>query len=197
MHYNIVKEIKGLKLIKRYKNRRLYDTELKQIIKLDDIRRYVNDGVEIKVIDNADGKDITVQTLVTAISSSTHDEKSLNQNKNIIKQLLVEKGGDVMDAMKKLMLAAMGAVHISREKMEEMFDELVKKGEMTSGEKAEAMKKMAEKIESSAEKIKDTIESKVSTAIEKFNVNARVDELNKKVDELSAKIEELSKKLSK
>jgi len=184
-----------LKLIKRYKNRRLYDTELKKIIKLDDIRRYVNDSVEIKVIDNADGKDITVQTLVTALSSSTHDEKSLNKNKKIIKQLLFEKGGDVMDAMKKLMLAALGAVHISKEKMEEIFDELVKKGEMTSGEKTEAMKKMAEKIESSAEKLKDTIETKVSTAVEKINVSARVNDLNKKVEELSAKIEELSKKL--
>ena len=185
-----------MKLIKRYKNRRLYDTELKKTIKLEDIRRYVNDGVTVKVIDNATGKDITVQTLVTVLSSTTSDEKSLEQNRNIIKELFIDKGADIMDAMKKLMLAAIGAVHLSKERIEEIFDELVKKGEMTSGEKAEAMKRMADKIETSAGKIKGTVEEKVSGAMEKINVSGRVDELNLKVEELNAKIEELSKKLN-
>ena len=184
-----------MKLIKRYKNRRLYDTELKKIIKLEDVRRYVDDGIEVRVIDNADGKDITVQTLVTVLSSSTRDKKSLEKNKSIIQKLLFEKGGDVMDTMKKLMLAAVGAVNLTKERAEEIFDELVKKGEMTSGEKSEAMKKMADKFESSAGKIRDTIETKVTEAKDKINVSKRVDELNKKIEELSAKLEEMSKKL--
>jgi polyhydroxyalkanoate synthesis repressor PhaR len=185
-----------MKLIKRYKNRRLYDTELKKTIKLEDIRRYVDDGVTVKVIDNTTGKDITVQTLVTVVSSTTNDEQTLQQNKNVIKELFIDKGADIMDAMKKLMLAAIGAVNLSKERIEDIFDELVKKGEMTSGEKAEAMKRMAEKIETSAGKIKDTVGEKVSGAMEKVNVSGRVDELNRKVEELNAKLEELTKKLN-
>ncbi len=184
---------KSKRLIKRYKNRRLYDTELKKTIKLEDVRKYVDRGIQVKVIDNTNGKDITVQTLVNVLSSSTSDIRSLKKNESIIEQLLIKKGAGIMDAMKKLMLAAIGAINISKERLEEIFDELVKKGEMTSGEKAEAMKKMADKIESSTAKVKDAVESKVSAAIEKINVSARVDELNKKMEELSAKLEELTR----
>ena len=186
---------KSEKLIKRYKNRRLYDTELKKSIKLEDIRKYIDKGIQVRVVDNTDGRDITVQTLVNVLSSSTSDIRSLKKNENIIEQLLIKKGAGIMDAMKKLMLAAIGAVNISKERLEEIFDELVKKGEMTSSEKAEAMKKMAEKIESSTVKVKDAVESKVSAAVEKINLSGRVDELNKKMEELSAKLEELTKKM--
>jgi poly(hydroxyalkanoate) granule-associated protein len=167
---------------------------LKKTIKLDDIKRYVDSGIQLKVVDNATGRDITVQTLVNVLSSSTRDIKSLKKNKNIIEQLFKE-GAGLMDAMKKLMLAAIGAVHISKEKLEELFDELVKKGEMTSTEKAEAMKKMAEKIETSGEKIKEAFDKKVTPAIEKLNVSGRIDELNKKVEALNKKLEELSNKI--
>ncbi|MCD6163577.1 MAG: hypothetical protein J7K40_14345 [candidate division Zixibacteria bacterium] len=185
-----------MKIIKRYKNRRLYDTELKKSIKLDDIKRYIDKGIPIKVIDHSNGKDITVQTLVTVLSNSTDDIISLKKNESVIEQLIIKKGAGVMDIMKKLMLAAIGAVHISKEKMEEMFDELVKKGEMTSSEKAEAMKKMAEKIETSSVKVKDVVEKKVNTAVDKINVSGRIDELNKQVEKLSAKLEEMSKKIN-
>jgi len=186
---------KSERLIKRYKNRRLYDTELKKSIKLEDIRKYIDKGIQVRVIDNTDGRDITVQTLVNVLSSSTSDIRSLKKNENIIEQLLIKKGAGIMDAMKKLMLAAIGAVNISKERLEEIFDELVKKGEMTSSEKAEAMKKMAEKIESSTAKVKNVVETKVSAAVEKINLSGRVDELNKKMEELSAKLEELTKKM--
>ena len=185
-----------MKTIKRYKNRRLYDTEIKKTIKLEDVRRYVDDSVPIRVIDNATGKDITVQTLVTVLSSTTSDTKTLIANKSILQKLIEERGAGVMDAMKKLMLAAIGAIHLSREKVEEIFDELVKKGEMTSDEKSEALKKMAEKIEVKTGKIKETIETKASETFEKINVGSRMDELNRKVEELSSKVEELTQKLS-
>jgi len=184
-----------MKLIKRYKNRRLYDTELKKIIKLVDIQRYVDEGIEIKVIENADGKDITVQTLATVLSTSARSSSTLRKNESILKRLLANKGADVMDAMKKLTLAAIGVINLSKERLEELFDELVKKGEMTSNEKAEAMKKMADKVESSASKIKDTIETRVTAAFEKLNLSGRIEDLNEKVEQLSAKLEELSRKL--
>lgn len=196
MHDKYSMENKSERLIKRYKNRRLYDTELKQTIKLEDIRKYVDQGLQIKVIDNATGNDITVQTLVTVLSSTTSDNKSLERNKSILEKLIEEKGVGVMDAMKKLMLAGIGAISLSREKIEEIFDELVKKGEMTADERSAAMRKMADKIDEKTDKIKDTVGAKVSETIEKVNVGGRVDELTRKVDELTTRLEELSKKIS-
>jgi poly(hydroxyalkanoate) granule-associated protein len=166
---------------------------LKKTIKIEDIKRYIDDGIKLKVIDNVTGKDITVQTMVSVLSSLAEDAKG--RSDNVIIQLLLKKGADVMDVIKKLMLAAIGAVSLSKERMEEMLDELVKKGEMTSGEKAEALKKMAEKVESSTEKVKEVVEKQVKSAIEKINIGSRIDELSRKVDDLSKAVDKLRKKI--
>lgn len=52
------------KLIKKYKNRRLYDLDISQYITVDDLQRYVVDGKVFQVIDAASGKDITNATLL-------------------------------------------------------------------------------------------------------------------------------------
>ena len=52
------------KLIKKYKNRRLYDLDLSQYITVDDLKRYVVDGIVFQVVDAASGKDITNATLL-------------------------------------------------------------------------------------------------------------------------------------
>ncbi len=50
-------------LIKKYSNRRLYDTEKKCYITLEELAQLIRDGQEIKVLDNDTQKDITQETL--------------------------------------------------------------------------------------------------------------------------------------
>ncbi|AHE66131.1 polyhydroxyalkanoate synthesis regulator DNA-binding domain-containing protein [Legionella oakridgensis] len=52
------------RLIKKYKNRRLYDTEKSQYITIDDLQRYVVDGLPFRVEEVETGKDITNGTLM-------------------------------------------------------------------------------------------------------------------------------------
>ena len=52
-----------MRTIKRYSNRKLYDTEEKRYITLDQIAVLVRDGQDIKVIDNQSGEDLTTVTL--------------------------------------------------------------------------------------------------------------------------------------
>ncbi|KTC76797.1 polyhydroxyalkanoate synthesis regulator DNA-binding domain-containing protein [Legionella brunensis] len=52
------------RLIKKYKNRRLYDTEKSQYITVEELQRYVVEGVPFKVEDSTTGKDITNATLL-------------------------------------------------------------------------------------------------------------------------------------
>ena len=52
------------RLIKKYKNRRLYDLEMSQYITIDDLQRYVIEGVMFQVVDSESKKDITNMTLL-------------------------------------------------------------------------------------------------------------------------------------
>ena len=56
-----------MKLIKKYKNRRLYDTEISQYVTIEDLHRYVVDGVGFTVQDSESGKDLTNPTLLQII----------------------------------------------------------------------------------------------------------------------------------
>ncbi|MGD8735253.1 MAG: polyhydroxyalkanoate synthesis regulator DNA-binding domain-containing protein, partial [Anaerolineae bacterium] len=49
--------------IKRYPNRKLYDTEAKQYITLEGIAALIRQGNEVQVIDHATGEDLTALTL--------------------------------------------------------------------------------------------------------------------------------------
>jgi polyhydroxyalkanoate synthesis repressor PhaR len=55
------------RLIKKYKNRRLYDTETSQYITLEQLQKYVLDGLEFKVEDSETGKDLTNSILLQII----------------------------------------------------------------------------------------------------------------------------------
>ncbi|MEO1083718.1 MAG: polyhydroxyalkanoate synthesis regulator DNA-binding domain-containing protein [Acidobacteriota bacterium] len=56
-----------IRVIKRYESRKLYDTEESRYISLEDIARWVRDGQEIQVIDNASAEDVSAQILTQII----------------------------------------------------------------------------------------------------------------------------------
>lgn len=50
-------------LIKRYPNRKLYDTEARRYINLDELAELVQRGADVQVVDHASGADLTALTL--------------------------------------------------------------------------------------------------------------------------------------
>ena len=55
-------------LIKRYPNRKLYDTKASRYITLRDIAVLLRSGEDIQVLDTATGDDLTESTLALAIA---------------------------------------------------------------------------------------------------------------------------------
>ncbi|MEE8514428.1 MAG: polyhydroxyalkanoate synthesis regulator DNA-binding domain-containing protein, partial [Gammaproteobacteria bacterium] len=61
------------RVIKKYPNRRLYDTEISKYITLADIRRLVLDQVDFTVRDAKTDEDITRNTLLQVIMEEEED----------------------------------------------------------------------------------------------------------------------------
>ena len=57
------------RLIRKYANRRLYDTVRSRYVNLDDVRRLIGEGVNVRVADQATGNDITNAILLQIIGS--------------------------------------------------------------------------------------------------------------------------------
>jgi len=56
------------RLIQKYPNRRMYDTTQHRYVTLDEIRRFVLNGVDFTVIDKRDQSDITFATLLNVLA---------------------------------------------------------------------------------------------------------------------------------
>jgi polyhydroxyalkanoate synthesis repressor PhaR len=65
------------RIIKKYPNRRLYDTEESKYVTLAHLRQLIQDGVEFKVTDSQSGKDITRSILIQIITEQEAGNEAL------------------------------------------------------------------------------------------------------------------------
>lgn len=61
------------RVIKKYPNRRLYDTEISSYITIEDVRQLIVDGEDFEVVDARSGADLTRQVLLQIISEHEQD----------------------------------------------------------------------------------------------------------------------------
>src|ERR1700757_4229956 len=75
-------------LIKKYGNRRLYDTAASRYVNLDDIAAFIREGRDVQVVDAKTGKDLTRVTL-TQIITEDAKEKPTGLPLELLRQLIV------------------------------------------------------------------------------------------------------------
>ncbi len=63
---------KEIRLIKKYPNRRLYDTAISGYITVADVKQMIIDFVEIQVVDAKTGEDLTRQVLLQGLLPRHH-----------------------------------------------------------------------------------------------------------------------------
>ena len=54
-------------VIKKYSNRKLYNTDDNKYINLEDIAKMIRNGADVQVVDNVTGEDLTAVTLTQII----------------------------------------------------------------------------------------------------------------------------------
>lgn len=110
-------------IIKRYSNRKMYDTVQKRYITLREIADLVARGEEIKVIDNASGQDITSLTLSQVIY-----EQEKRENGHFPKTLLsdlIQKGGDFLERLPR---SIHNFFHPGQNNLEQVLENWVREG---------------------------------------------------------------------
>ena len=75
-------------VIKKYGNRRLYDTAGSRYVNLDDIARFVREGKDVQVVDAATEKDLT-RLILTQIITEDAKDKPTGLPLELLRQLVV------------------------------------------------------------------------------------------------------------
>src|SRR3954464_9975928 len=86
-------ERKEPKVIKRYTNRKLYDTVESRYVTLDEIAQMIKGGAEVKIVDNRSKEDLTSVTLAQIIFE---EEKKRSQMPLGVLREIIRHGGEAV-----------------------------------------------------------------------------------------------------
>ncbi len=121
------------KVIKRYTNRKLYDTVESRYVTLDEIAEMIKQGVEVKIVDNRSKEDLTSVTLAQIIFE---EEKKKNQMPLAVLREIIRRPGETLTGfIQKEVTPRVASI---REGAESRIDRLLRRDETKKDEPAAA-----------------------------------------------------------
>jgi polyhydroxyalkanoate synthesis repressor PhaR len=111
----------GKVTIKKYANRRLYDTESSTYITLDRLAHMVREGREFEVVDAKTGEDITRQVLTQIIVDEEARGGETMLPINFLKQLIGLYGNSMQNFVPQYLEAAMDAFQRNQSTVRDAF----------------------------------------------------------------------------
>ena len=101
----------------------------------------------------------------------------------------------VVEAYRRILLAAIGAVALTQDALEEFVQKLVERGEIAEQDGKKLIKEMSEKRRKSFASFESETHKRIYEVMKKLNIPTRedIEELNIKITELTRKIDELKK----
>lgn len=177
-----------MRTIKRYSNRKLYDTVDKRYITLDQIAELVRDGQDIRVVENQTGQDLTNVTLSQILLEQEKANKS-NIPKSFFMNLIQRSSTSVADFWKKNVLTYFD----SEEKIEENVDALVAKGDLEQEEAAQLKSEIKSRSQTFRQRLDELVEARVQDVLAALRIpsKAEIDALRQQVKELNAQLDAL------
>ncbi len=107
-------------IIKRYGNRRLYNTETKSYVNYEDLSKIVRDGSDIKVVDSKTQEDVTKAVLIQMILEEEKNDKTVLPTEFLF-QILRTREDSLQDFFKNHLSASFNAYLKTKEEFDNRF----------------------------------------------------------------------------
>ena len=177
----------GVTIIKKYANRRLYNTSSSSYITLDDLAKMVRENVEFQVVDAKSGEDIT-HSILTQIIMDEEANGGQMLPVSFLRQLIGMYGNSMRNLMPSYLEASMDNFRQNQANIREAFEKGMSSGPLAAiHETNMAMMRAAadtllpgnKKRQPSAPAEADTSQAEIDTLKEQMAA------MQKKLDELS------------
>jgi polyhydroxyalkanoate synthesis repressor PhaR len=176
-----------MRKIKKYSNRKLYDTQEKKYISLFQIGELMEAGEQVLVIDNQSGEDITSQIITQILSKKKPDEQLPT---DLVFQLL-KRGGDTLGGyLKKTGSLWHNAVTFAEDEIEKIIASLLKNEDQSDKDDKGATLELIGKTEKIKSWIGEKVDQRITEALRLMKVATRED-----LEKLSSQVEGLTRKV--
>lgn len=179
------KEGSHMPLIKRYPNRKLYDTENNKYVNLLAITRMIEDGLKVQVIDHVTGEDITSLTFAQIIMEREKKEREFIPQ-SILAQL-IKMGGESINVIRDILTSSIDLIQQVDREITTRLEELIQRGEIAEEEGKKLKDKLIVKTNLMQYSDKDILDALIRHGIPLQN---DYQEIINQVDELSVRLED-------
>lgn len=178
------------RIIKRYRNRKMYDTIGKQYVNCADIERMIRDNEPVRVLDNVTGEDITRQILIQLLMRSEPRPNEPQVPLDGLKNMLQNNQSPFMQTFRNVL-------NLGKDMVQQISTRITSDDERTNLHQRplpgmmEMLKHLVEKVSDSTVRVVDG-----TLARELLRVPKRDDwlRMESKLDELEKKLMLLAKK---
>jgi polyhydroxyalkanoate synthesis repressor PhaR len=184
--------MKKPKLVKRYANRKLYDTQRSRYVTLEDIAEMIRTGEDVRVVDNQSKEDLTAVTLAQIIFES---EKKLGRMPLSLLRGLIQSGEDALSDL--VNRAVREPVQNIRAEVERTVERVVRGGEEVREEARTAVRDLVQSSGQVLEEWQKRVDEGVSKAVAAVSPRTGqavdVDSLLQRLDALDRKVRKLER----
>ncbi len=179
-------------VIKRYPNRKLYDTEAKQYVTLEGVAELIRAGQEVQVIDHASGEDLTSLTLTQIILEQERKQNGVLSNTFLTS--LIRDSGDRLASWQRRLRPPQGLFHQIDEEIQSRVQSLVKSGELTAREGQRLLEKLLSL--SAPQKDRERLEAQIEQHLTQRQVPTyqEIQSLKDQLEQLTSKLEEITER---
>ena len=114
-----------MRILKKYPNRRIYDTETSQFVTLSDIREMINERQAIRVVHSKTGNDLTRSVLMQVITEMESDGHESLLTNRVLEELIRFYGDRMVSVMsphlEQLILQSLAVQDQIREQFAQAF----------------------------------------------------------------------------
>lgn len=155
-----IKMAERIRIIKKYQNRKLYDTQDSCYVTLDGIAKMIREGEEIVVIDNNSKDEVTALILTQVLYEQEKTRQSVLPV-SILKHIIKSGTNNLFEFMQRYILGAFDAHLRVQKDLQIHVQRLIEKGEL-SAEEGEALHRQIEAAESQN---RSMIDSKIAARL--------------------------------
>lgn len=170
------------RVIKRYQNRKLYDTSESCYVTLEDIAEMIKQGDDIQVIDNGTKEDLTSVTLAQIIFEEEKKQKHvlpLATFKNIIRS----SGEAIRGFVQKSVESGVREFSNVRDEITEVVDRLVKRGSLSHDDRASLLTMVRHFVEAKIRPTVENVQNIPAVQTEIKSLMGRIEELERRLKE--------------
>ncbi len=176
--------------IKKYANRKLYDTTDKKYISRKRLSELIKQGEDIVIIDNETGEDLTASIVSGLIATTSGKAGGGTVSSGVLIQLFRKGGNALTDYAKRYVSLWQKSFTLAEDEIDSMVKTLVKNKEISKSEGSRLKDEIIGYTTSLKDWISDTVDARLKEVLSATNLATKnqVAELSQRVNTLEEKL---------